>query len=159
MPSIQSKIRRFLLTAEGLTQLKKEYDELTKVKRAEVVQRIQGAREFGDLAENSEYDAAKEAQTLLETRIAELEEVLHRNQIIKKEEKTDFVVIGSTVVVEVEGMQDEFSIVGTIEADPGRRMISNESPVGAALIGAKVGEEIEVVTPIVRAKYKVLKIK
>ncbi|MBI3341900.1 transcription elongation factor GreA [Candidatus Curtissbacteria bacterium] len=153
------RTKKFMLTKEGLAQLRSEYDELSKIQRPAVIKRIEDAREFGDLAENSEYDAAKEAQSLLETRIQELEEVLHRNQIIEKEHKTDFVVIGSTVVVEVEGHEDEFTIVGTMEANPIKRMISNESPLGATLLGAKVGEEIEVVTPIVRAKYKIKKIK
>lgn len=152
-------MRKFILTQEGLTQLKNEYEELTKVQRAEVVQRIQRAREFGDLSENSEYDAAKEEQSLLETRISELEEVLHNSQIIQHAEKSDFVVIGSTIVVEVEGITDEFTIVGTMEADPAGKLISNESPVGAAILGAKVGEVIEVNTPIIRAKYKILKVK
>ncbi len=151
--------KKFIFTEKGLKELKEEYDELINVKRPAVVQRIQIAREFGDLAENSEYDAAKEEQSLLETRIEELENVLHQAQLIETGGATDFVVIGSTVVVEVEGSTDEFMIVGTMEADPAKRMISNESPVGAALLGAKVGEEIDVITPIVSAKYKILKIK
>ena len=151
--------KKFILTKEGLTQIKSEYDELIKVKRPAIARRIQIAREFGDLAENSEYDAAKDEQTLLETRITQLEEILHRAQIIKIAEKTDFVVIGSTVVVEVEGESDEFTIVGTVEANPAKKKISNESPVGSALLGAKVGEVIEVTTSIVRAKYKILEIK
>lgn len=156
---MQTKFRKFILTEEGLVHLRREHEELTKIKRAEVVERIQRAREFGDLAENSEYDAAKEEQSLLETRIAELEEVLHRTEIIEHAQKSDFVVIGSTIVVEVDGTTDEFKIVGTVEADPVKRLISNESPVGSALLGAKIGEVVEVNTPIIRAKYKVLKIK
>lgn len=150
---------KFILTEKGLSELKKEYEHLVKVKRPAVVQRIQNAREFGDLAENSEYDAAKEEQSLLETRIEELEKVLNKAQIIGPKTTTDFVVIGTTVVVEVDGSRDEFTIVGTMEADPAARLISNESPVGAALLGAKVGELVDVVTPIVSAKYKILEIK
>ena len=151
--------KKFILTRQGLTSLKSEYDELTKVKRSQIIKRIQIAREFGDLSENSEYDAAKEEQSLLETRIVQLEDVLKRAQIIEPVRKADFVVIGSTIVVEIEGEKDEFTIVGTIEADPSKKKISNESPVGTAMLGAKVGEVVEVVTPIIRAKYKILEIK
>ena len=151
--------KKFILTKEGLMQIKTEYDQLTKVKRPQITQRIQIAREFGDLAENSEYDAAKDEQSLLETRIAQLEEVLAKVQIIRQTLGTDFVTIGSTIFVEVDGQKDEFTIVGTVEADPAKKKISNESPVGAAMLGAKVGEVVEVTTPIVRAKYKILEIK
>ena len=151
--------KKFILTRQGLASLKSEYDELTRVKRTQITKRIQTAREFGDLSENSEYDAAKEEQSLLETRIAQLEDVLKRTQIIEPVKKADFVVIGSTIVVEIEGEKDEFTIVGTIEADPSKKKISNESPVGTAMLGAKVGEVVEVVTPIIRAKYKILEIK
>lgn len=151
--------KKFILTSQGLTSLKSEYDELTKVKRTQIIKRIQIAREFGDLAENSEYDAAKEEQSLLETRITQLEDVLKRAQIIEPVKKADFVVIGSTIVVEIEGEKDEFTIVGTMEADPSKKKISNESPVGTAMLGAKVGEVVEVFTPIIRAKYKILEIK
>ena len=151
--------KKFILTPEGLTKLKGEYDQLVNVKRSQIIKRIKIAREFGDLAENSEYDAAKEEQTLLELRITQLEEVLSKAQIIDKTPKNGFVVIGSTVVVETDGQTDEFMIVGTVEANPAKKKISNESPVGAALLGARVGEVIEVTTPIVRAKYKILEIK
>lgn len=151
--------KKFILTKEGLAQLKQEYNELVTVKKPQITKRIQRAREFGDLSENSEYDAAKEEQSLLEHRIVHLEEILNKVQIIEPAPKGDFVVIGSTVVVEVDGEVDEFTIVGTVEADPAKKKISNESPVGEAILGAKVGEVIEVVTPIVRAKYKILKIK
>lgn len=157
MPHVMAK--KFILTKEGLEAIKTEYESLVNTKRPEVTQRIRRAREFGDLAENSEYDAAKEEQTLLETRITALEDVLKKAQIITPTKKTDFVVIGSTVVVEIEGGTDEFTIVGTMEADPAKRKISNESPVGQALLGAKVGDIVEVTTPIVRAKYKILEIK
>ena len=151
--------KKFILTREGLLHLKDEYEVLVKTKRPQVTKRIQIAREFGDLSENSEYDAAKEEQALLETRIAQLEEILSRAQIIKPTQKSDFVVIGSTVFVEVDGEVDEFTIVGTVEADPAKKKISNESPVGSALLGAKIGEVVEVATAIVRAKYKILEIK
>lgn len=151
--------KKFILTKEGLAEIKQEYDQLVSEKRPAIAQRIQVAREFGDLAENSEYDAAKEEQSLLEARISELEKVLNKTQLIETTPKTDFVIIGSTVVVEMDGDTDEFTIVGTMEADPSKRKISNESPVGQAMLGAKVGDIVEVTTPIVRARYKILKIK
>ncbi|MBI3282503.1 transcription elongation factor GreA [Candidatus Curtissbacteria bacterium] len=151
--------KKFILTKEGLTNLKREYDELVNAKRPAISQRISRAREFGDLSENSEYDAAKEEQTLIETRITALEEVLKKAEIITPSKNADFVIIGSTVVVEVDGEKDEFTIVGTMEADPAKRKISNESPVGQALLGAKVGDVVKVTTLIVKAQYKILEIK
>lgn len=151
--------KKFILTQEGLNHLKQEYQELITVFRPAVANRIQRAREFGDLSENSEYDAAKEEQSLLEARIAQLEGVLPKAQVIQQVASADFVVIGSTVTVEADGYQEEFTIVGSLEADPAQKKISNESPVGAALLGARIGENVEVVTPIFRANYKVLKIK
>lgn len=148
-----------MLTKQGYLHLQEEYQELVKIKREEVVDRIERAREFGDLAENSEYDAAKEEQSLIEARISDLEKVLHKAKLIEENQKSDFVVIGSTVIVEVDGEVDEFTVVGTMEADPAKRKISNESPVGQALLGAKVGEEIEISTPIIKAKYKIIRVK
>ena len=150
--------KKFILTRQGLTSLKSEYDELTKVKRTQIIKRIQIAREFGDLSENSEYDAAKEEQSLLETRITQLEDVLKRAQIIEPVKKADFVVIGSTVVVEMNDEVHKFSIVGSMEADPTESKISNESPVGKALLGLQVGETIEVSVGPVKSKIKLLEI-
>ena len=154
-----SMAKKFILTKEGLAELKQEYDQLVAEKRPAIARRIQTAREFGDLAENSEYDAAKEEQSLLEARITQLEKVLSKTQIIEAYQKSDFVIIGSTVIVEMDGETDEFTIVGTMEADPAKRKISNESPVGQAMLGAKVGDIVEVTTPIVKARYKIIKIK
>lgn len=147
------------VTAQGLVEARLELSDLKKVKRSEIADRIQRAREFGDLAENSEYDAALEEHAIVEKRIAELEETLKDAKIIEGVSKSDFVVIGSTVVIEMDGEVDEFTIVGSMEADPSKKKISNESPVGSALLGAKVGESVEVTTPIVRYRCKVLEIK
>lgn len=155
----QQASKKFILTKEGLENLKAEYEKLTKVVRPKIAQRIQDAREFGDLAENSEYDAAKEEQSLTEARISQIEEVLPKAELITRHKASEFVVIGSTVVVEIDGQIDEFTIVGTVEANPAQKKISNESIVGASLIGAKVGEVVDVVTPIFRTKYKILEIK
>ena len=151
--------KKFILTSEGLSQLKSEYEELVKVKRPAIVNRIQRAREFGDLSENSEYDAAKDEQSLLEARIVQLEQVLAKTEIIEPANKSDFIVIGSTVVVEMNDEIHEFAIVGSIEADPAAKKISNESPVGKAILGLQVGETIDVAVGPVKSKIKVLEIK
>lgn len=147
------------LTSKGLADAKAELAFLKKTKRAEVAEKIHQAREYGDLTENSEYDSAMEDQALTENRIAELESILKKVKIIAEEYVSDFVVIGSTVKIEIENEIDEFKIVGRVEADPSKKRISNESPLGAALLGVKKGEVIEVTTPIVKYKCKVLEIK
>lgn len=147
------------LTRKGLSEAKSELEYLKKVKRAEIAQKIHQAREYGDLTENSEYDQAMEDQSLAENRIAELEEILKHAKIISEEHDNQFVVIGSTVRVDMDNEVDEFTIVGRVEADPSKKRISNESPLGTALLGAKKGEVVEVTTPIVRYKCKVLEIK
>jgi len=147
------------LTVEGLADSKAELEYLKKIKSPAIVERIHQAREYGDLAENSEYDAAVEEQALAENRITELESILKCAKVIADQHNQDFVVIGSTVKIEMDGEIDEFKIVGRVEADPSKKRISNESPLGSVLLGAKKGEEVEVTTPIVRYKCKVLEIK
>lgn len=151
--------RKFILTQEGFEEIKNEYENLVNNKRPQVTQRIQHAREFGDLSENSEYDAAKEEQTLVETRITALEQVLKKAQVIPITLQTDFVVIGSTVVVEMNDEVHKFMIAGSMEADPTKGKISNESPVGKAILGLQVGETIEVAVGPVKSKIKVLEVK
>lgn len=147
------------LTSQGLSDAKEELEFFKKTKRTQIAERIHQAREYGDLAENSEYDAALEEQSLAENRIAELENILKDAKVIADKHQCDFVVIGSTVKIEMDDGIEEFTIVGRVEADPSQKRISNESPLGSALIGAKKGEEVEVATPIVRYKCKVLEIK
>lgn len=148
------------LTPKGLEEARSELEYLKKTKRYQIAGRIQQAREYGDLAENSEYDAAMEEQSLTENRISELENILKSAKVISGDHvSSDFVVIGSTVKVEMEGEIDEFIIVGRVEADPAQKRISNESPLGSALLGSKTGEVVEVTTPIVRYKCKVLEVK
>lgn len=148
-----------LLTQEGLHKLQEEYNELVKVRRPYVIARIQRAREFGDLSENAEFDAARDEQSFIEGRIQELAEALKHVKVIEDTAQTyDFVVIGSRVLVEADGEQDEFTIVGSLEADPLNGKISNESPVGKTLLGAKVGEIVEVATPIVKSQYRIVAI-
>lgn len=147
------------LTVKGLADAKEELEYLKKTKRAQIAEKIHQAREYGDLAENSEYDAAMEEQALAEHRISELENILKSAKVITKESDNQFVVIGSTVKIEMDGEIDEFTIVGRVEADPSKKRISNESPLGMSLLGAKKGEEVEVTTPIIKYKCKVLEIK
>ncbi len=146
------------LTPKGLADAKSELEFLRITKRVEIADKIHQAREYGDLAENSEYDSAMEEQSLIENRISELENVLKNVKVIAEAQADDFVVIGSTVKIDMDGEIDEFKIVGRVEADPAKKRISNESPLGTALLGAKKGEVVEVATPIVRYKCKILEI-
>lgn len=150
------KVNTFL-TKEGFEKLKKEYEHLTNVRRREVTKRIVKAREYGDISENSEYDTAKEEQSFVEGRILELEDILRNAKVIDKKEKSDEVQIGSTVRVNVDGEEDEFVIVSSVEADPMKGKISDESPVGRALIGAKVGD-IVTVSSTIKSTYRILEI-
>src|SRR3990167_11249013 len=145
------------LTPEGLKKLQNEYKHLVEVKRKEVAERIAKAREYGDISENSEYDTAREEQSFTEGRILELEDILRNAEAIVTGKKSDVVVIGSKVKVEVDNEEDEFVIVSSVEADPMQGKISNESPVGKALIGSKVGDVITVASTI-KATYRILEI-
>jgi transcription elongation factor GreA len=138
-----------ILTPDGLQNLKEELEELSTAKRREVAARIKEAREFGDISENSEYDDAKNEQAMLESRIALLEERLRSATVIDATAiDTDVVRVGSAVDVKDEetGKASTFTIVGSAEAKPPARL-SNESPVGKALVGAKKGDVVDVVLP------------
>lgn len=152
-------VPKVYLTSKGLEEAKVELNYLKTTKREEITERIRRAREFGDVVENAEYDAALDEQTMVENRIAYLEDVLKNAKVISHSTQNDFVVIGSTVKVELDGETDMLTIVGKVEANPAKKRISNESPLGSALLGAKMGEVVEVATPIVRYKCKVLEIK
>ena len=152
-----------ILTPEGYENLKEEIEYLSNEKRREVADRIRVAREFGDIAENAEYDDAKNEQALLEHRIATLEERLRNARVIeKKDVAKDVVSVGSKVRLrDIDAKQTfEYRIVGSAEANPAENKLSNESPVGKAIIGNKKGETVEVTTPRGKAlKYKILDIK
>ena len=148
---------KIYLTSEGFEKLKKEYHHLVSEKRKEVSARIAKAREYGDISENSEYDTAREEQSFVEGRIIELEEILRNHKVIETVGKSGAVQIGSKVKVDVNGEADEFVIVSSVEADPMQGKISNESPVGKALIGAKVGDVVTVASTI-KATYRILEI-
>ncbi len=155
-------MKEVILTKEGYEKLKAEIEHLQTDKRREVADRIRIAREFGDIAENAEYDDAKNEQALLEQRIAKLEERLLAARVIdKKEISKDVVSIGSKVKLrDVDAKQTvEYHIVGSAEANPGEQKLSNESPVGKAIMGHKKGETVEVQTPRGSLKYKILEIK
>jgi transcription elongation factor GreA len=150
-----------ILTPEGLQKLKDEIEELSTVKRREVAERIKEAREFGDISENSEYDDAKNEQAMLETRIASLEDKLRAAQVIDASSlSSDIVRVGSVVDVKDEdnGNSEQYTIVGSTEADPANRRLSNESPVGKALIGHKKGDVVTVPAPKRQRKLKIVKI-
>ena len=155
--------RESLITKEGLDNLKAEIEELSTTKRREVAERIKEAREFGDISENSEYDDAKNEQAMLEHRIALLEERLLAARVISKGEVSkDTVSVGSRVRLrDVDAKETvEYHIVGSAEANPSENKLSNESPVGKAILGKKKGETVEVQTPRGKAlKYKILDIK
>ena len=156
-------MKEVVLTKQGYENLKKEIDYLRGDKRREVAERIRVAREFGDIAENAEYDDAKNEQAMLEHRIAQLEERLMAARVIDKREiSKDVVSLGSHVKIrDVEAKKTlEYYIVGSAEANPAENKLSNESPVGKAIIGKKKGETVEVQTPRGKAlKYKILDIK
>lgn len=152
--------RETLITPEGLEKLKEELEYLENDKRREVADRIKQAREFGDIAENSEYDDAKNEQAMLEARIASLEEKLRSATVIDQSDLgTDLVRVGSVVHVKDEdGKSTKYTIVGSAEADPAEAKLSNESPVGKALIGRKRGEEVSFATPRGERHLKITKI-
>ncbi len=139
-----------ILTAEGLEKLKEELAYLQGAKRREVAERIKEAREFGDISENSEYDDAKNEQAMLEQRIAQVEERLRSATVIAAEDiSTDVVQVGSTVQVvdEGSGKEQQFTIVGSAEAQPSQGRLSNESPVGRALLGRRREDTVDVPLP------------
>lgn len=153
--------KEVFLTEEGLKNLQEELDELRTVKRKEVAEKIKTALGFGDISENSEYDEAKNEQAQLEERIMKLESMIRNASIIDTEElSTDKVSLGSKVVVrDLEfDEEDEYTIVGSAETDPFKGKISNESPLGSALIGNKPGDTVEVEAPGGVIKYEIVKI-
>ena len=155
-------MKEVILTPEGYEKLKEDIEQLSTVKRIEVADRIRIAREFGDISENAEYDDAKNEQAMLEHRIAMLEERLRDARVIDtKEVSGDVVSIGTHVRLrDVEAKKTvEYHIVGSAEANPAENKLSNESPVGRAIMGRKKGETVEVAAPRGTLKFKILEIK
>ena len=146
------------ITKERLEEFKVELEELKNAKRQEVAQRLKQAKEYGDLSENSEYAEAREEQASVETRIAELEELLKNAVLIEKTIPDGAVQVGSTVTVKKGGKLFEYTIVGIYEVKPEEGRISDESPLGKAFIGHKVGETVSVTVPAGTSTYEIVKI-
>jgi transcription elongation factor GreA len=153
--------REIILTPEGYRRLKDEIDYLSTKKRDEVAERIREARDFGDISENSEYDDAKNEQAMVEARIYALEEKLSSARIIDAESvSTDVVGVGTKVTLQNMQSGDvvQYSIVGSAEADPKQHRLSNESPVGRAIMGAKSGDKVNAQVPQGALKFKIIAI-
>jgi transcription elongation factor GreA len=145
----------FHLTKQGVDELQAELAELI-AQRTVIADRIKTAREFGDLSENMEYSAARQDQERNESRITEIEHILKNVQVITAPKSDSKVVLGSSVKLKTEGGKTkEFQVVGTVEADPLNGKISDESPIGKALMGKKEGDEVEIKTPVETAVYKI----
>lgn len=149
--------KQFYLTKEGVTELESEHAELV-AQRGPIAERIKAAREFGDLAENAEYTSARQEQERVESRIAEIEHILQNVEIIIKPKGDSKIQLGSTVRLKGNGNNKSFQVVGTVEADPLNGKISDESPIGRALLGKKEGDEIEIKTPAETTVYKIVDI-
>ncbi|HET7678141.1 MAG TPA: transcription elongation factor GreA [Candidatus Limnocylindrales bacterium] len=146
------------LSREGLEKLRAELEELQNVRRSEVAGRIHDAKEHGDLSENAEYEDAKNEQAFVEGRIQQLEQLIKNAILIDENHSTDHVQIGSTVVVQSDDGKETYTIVGSAEASPGNGKISNESPVGRALLGRKKGEKVTVTAPRGETTFKIVSI-
>lgn len=154
--------KKIYLTQEGLLELKSEYEELTKVKRPEVVSRVSQARGMGDLSENAEYVASREELSFIDGRIDELEQLIKQAILIKEDNrrgKNREVKLGSKVTLHIGKKKEEFMVVGEWEADPTEKKISHESPLGKALLGKTVGEKVEVEAPAGKILYTIVDVR
>lgn len=149
---------KVILTQQGFDKLKKELNQLKKIKRPQILERLRKARGLGDLKENSEYTAAREDLNLTDKKIEEIEGVLQKAKIIKGKRGNQTVNIGSKVTVELDGHKNQFLIVGEFEANPAENKISYVSPIGKALMGKKIGEVVEVEAPAGKIRYKIIAI-
>jgi len=148
-----------IISQEGYDKLKNELSTLIKIKRPEIARRIQTAKDMGDLSENAEYSDAKEAQAFNEGRIAELDATLKNVIVMNNDENNEEVSLGSVVIAKVDNKTKEFTIVSFNEADPLEGKISNESPLGRALLRKRQGDNVLVKTPKGEAKYEIIEIK
>lgn len=146
------------LTKEGYEKLQNEYKDLTEKRRVKVAAKIKEARELGDLSENSEYDSAREEQSFVEGRIVELRKLLSNAKVVEQNRsgKGGLVAVGSKVKVHIDGEEQVFQLVGAEEADPLSNRISHESPLGQALLGKKIGDQVEVSAPVGKLTYIIL---
>lgn len=147
----------FHLTADGLQALKDELQELTTSKREDIAQRLKEAKADGDLSENAMYDAARDEQSFVEGRISEIEHILKHAAVISNK-STGSVALGSKVHVELEEGEQEYVIVGSTEANPDKGFISDQSPIGKALLGKKPGDEVQIEVPSGSITYRIKKI-
>ncbi|HEX8931871.1 MAG TPA: transcription elongation factor GreA [Patescibacteria group bacterium] len=150
--------KKVYLTQKGLDDLKKEHEELVKTRRPEVVERLAAAREMGDLSENAEYSAARDELAFIDGRIEELEMVLKQVVVIEGNHGNKIINLGSQVTVKVAGKKEVFNLVGEWEANPMEKKISHESPLGKALMGKVVGDEVEVEAPAGKMIYTIVAI-
>jgi transcription elongation factor GreA len=146
--------KSFHLTKKGVEELEKEF-KLLKSQRSAVSERIKLAREFGDLSENAEYSSARQEQERAEARIAEIDNILKNVEIISTPKHKDLVELGNTVILKGDKSDKTYTIVGSVEANPMNGMISDESPIGKALIGKKLGDEVQIVMPAQTTSYKI----
>lgn len=157
---VVKNLKNIYLTSSGFQKIREELSALKTSKREEIADKIALAVEMGNLEENAEYDAALNEQLMMENRISKLEQIIRDAKVIKQDtQDSEFITIGSTVVLKCDREVEEFTIVGSIEANPAKKMISNESPVGSALLGRKVGEETRITTPQYSYKCKILEIR
>lgn len=138
---------KIMVTAEGYLDLENELNELKNVRRPQIIQAIKEARALGDLSENADYDAARDEQAQVESRIKELEYKLEHSEIIENKKKNKVALGSKVVIVYDDGEEDEYMIVGSLEADPFNNRISNESPIGVAVMGKKQGDVVSVASP------------
>lgn len=146
--------KQFHLTKDGVSELESELKDLVAM-RGPIAERIKSAREFGDLAENAEYTSARQEQDRVESRIGEIEHILQNVEVIKKPKDGNKVRLGSTVKLRADGKTKQFTVVGTVEADPLNGKISDESPIGRSLMGKSEGDKVEIKTPAETAIYKI----
>lgn len=146
------------ITKDGLEKLKEELEDLKKNKMPDVIERIARAKDLGDLSENAEYHDAKDEQGFIAGRTAELENLISKSEIIEKNGNKDIVSVGCTIKALCEDREFEYTIVGSNEADPGKGLISNESPIGRAFLGAKKGDKVIVQVPKGEMECEILEI-
>ena len=146
----------YQITAEGKKELEAELDQL-KARRGEIADKIAEARDYGDLSENAEYDAAREEQGLVESRVAEIEDILLNAELIKSSRKSS-IGLGSKVQLKNGAKKVDYHVVGPVEANPVEGKISNESPIGLALMGKKVGDKVSVTTPKGSISYEIVSV-
>jgi transcription elongation factor GreA len=153
--------KKIYLTEKGMEELKKEHDELVSAKRPQLVSRLATARDMGDLSENAEYTAAREELVFIDGRINELENLLKNASVIEEKprgRKSKIVNLGSKVTLKIDGKKEVFTIVGEWESNPEEKKISNESPIGKAILGKTIGDKIEIVVPAGKMAYEIISI-